>query len=93
MLSFIIWLVLGFVAGWIAKMVMPGPDGGGTIMTIILGMIGAVVGGFVANLLGFPMAHSTDNLGASLPSFLFSIIGAVVVLGIYRLATGRALTA
>jgi uncharacterized membrane protein YeaQ/YmgE (transglycosylase-associated protein family) len=93
MLSFIIWLVLGFLAGWIAKMVMPGPDGGGTIMTIILGMIGAIVGGVVANLLGYPMAHSTANLGASLPSFLFSIIGAVVVLGIYRLATGRALTA
>jgi uncharacterized membrane protein YeaQ/YmgE (transglycosylase-associated protein family) len=93
MLSFIIWLILGFLAGWIAKMLMPGPDGGGTIMTIILGMVGAIVGGFVANLFGYPMAHSTSNLGASVPSFIFSIIGAIVILGIYRLATGRRVTA
>ena len=93
MISFIIWLVLGFLAGYLAKVIMPGPDGGGTIMTIILGMIGAIVGGFVANLLGFPMAHSTDNLGASMPSFLFSIIGAIVVLAVYRMAVGRTLTA
>jgi uncharacterized membrane protein YeaQ/YmgE (transglycosylase-associated protein family) len=93
MISFIIWLLLGFLAGYLAKVIMPGPDGGGTILTIILGMIGAIVGGVVANFLGFPMANSTANLSASLPSFLFSIIGAIVVLGIYRMATGRAMTA
>ncbi len=93
MISLIIWLILGFVAGYLAKLIMPGPDGGGTIMTIILGIVGAIVGGFVGNLLGFPMASSMDNLGRSLPSFIFSVIGAVIVLAIYRLATGRSIRA
>jgi uncharacterized membrane protein YeaQ/YmgE (transglycosylase-associated protein family) len=93
MISLIIWLILGFVAGYLAKLIMPGPDGGGTILTIILGIVGAIVGGFIGNLLGFPMANSVDNLGRSLPSFIFSVIGAVVVLAIYRLATGRSVRA
>lgn len=93
MISLIIWLILGFVAGYLAKLIMPGPDGGGVILTIILGIVGAVVGGFVGSLLGFPMANSFDNLSASLGSFVFSVIGAIVVLAIYRLATGRSLSA
>lgn len=71
---------------------MPGPDGGGFILTTILGIIGAVVGGFVGNaLFGVPLANDTSNLGNSLVSFVFSVIGAIVVLAIYRLATGRSL--
>ncbi len=92
MISLIIWLILGFLAGYLAKLIMPGPDGGGTIMTIILGIVGAVVGGFVASLLGYPMASSFDNIGSTIPSFIFSVIGAIVVLAIYRLATGRSVT-
>ena len=92
MISLIIWLILGFLAGYLAKLIMPGPDGGGVIMTIILGIVGAVVGGFVGSLLGFEMVTSFDNIGNSIPSFLFSIIGAIVVLAIYRLATGRSVT-
>lgn len=93
MISIIIWLILGFLAGYLAKLIMPGPDGGGTILTIILGIVGAIVGGFVAKLLGFPLADSVSNLSNSLVSFVFSIIGAIVVLAIYRLATGRSLRA
>ena len=89
MISIIIWLILGFVAGYLAKLIMPGPDGGGVIVTIILGIVGAFVGGFIGHLLGFEMASSMDNLSRSIPSFIFSVIGAVVVLAIYRLATGR----
>ena len=50
MVSLIIWLILGFLAGFIAKMILPGADGGGVIMTTFLGIIGAVVGGFYRNI-------------------------------------------
>jgi uncharacterized membrane protein YeaQ/YmgE (transglycosylase-associated protein family) len=89
MISLIIWIILGFLAGFLAKAIMPGPDGGGFILTTILGIVGAIVGGFVGHLLGFPMANDTSNLGNSLVGFIFSVIGAIVVLAIYRLITGR----
>lgn len=92
MISLLIWLVLGFLAGYIAKLIMPGADGGGVILTTILGIVGAVVGGFMGKyFFGYPMISSFDNIGGSLPSFVSSIIGAIVVLAIYRLATGRSL--
>jgi uncharacterized membrane protein YeaQ/YmgE (transglycosylase-associated protein family) len=92
MISLIIWIVLGFLAGYLAKLIMPGPDGGGFILTTILGIVGAVVGGFVGTFVGYPMVSSFDNIGNSIPSFIFSIIGAIIVLVIYRLATGRTLS-
>lgn len=92
MISLIIWLILGFLAGYLAKLIMPGPDGGGVILTTILGIVGAMVGGFIGTLIGYPMISSFDNIGSSLPSFIFSVIGAIVVLAIYRLATGRNVT-
>ncbi len=91
MISLIIWIVLGFLAGYLAKLIMPGPDGGGFILTTILGIVGAVVGGFVGTFVGYPMVSSFDNIGNSIPSFIFSIIGAIIVLAVYRLATGRSL--
>ncbi len=91
MISLIIWIVLGFLAGYLAKAIMPGADGGGFILTTILGIVGAVVGGFIGSLVGYPMVSSFDNIGGSIPSFIFSIIGAIVVLAIYRLATGRSI--
>jgi len=93
MISLLIWLVLGFLAGYLAKLIMPGPDGGGVILTIILGIVGAVVGGVIGTFLGYPMASSFDNIGGSIPSFIFSVIGAIVVLAVYRLATGRSVRA
>lgn len=92
MISLIIWIILGFLAGYIAKAVMPGPDGGGFILTTILGIVGAIVGGYVGSLFGSPMASSFNDIGNSLVSFIFSIIGAIVVLAIYRLVTGRSIT-
>jgi uncharacterized membrane protein YeaQ/YmgE (transglycosylase-associated protein family) len=89
MISLIIWIILGFLAGYLAKAIMPGPDGGGFILTTILGIVGAVVGGFIGSLLGFPMASDTSNLSNSLVGFIFAIIGAIAVLAIYRLITGR----
>ena len=90
MISLIIWIILGFLAGFVAKAIMPGPDGGGFILTTILGIVGAVVGGYIGGLLfNAPMISSFDNIGGSLLSFVFSVIGAIVVLAIYRLITGR----
>ena len=92
MISLLIWLILGFLAGYLAKLVLPGPDGGGIILTTILGILGAMVGGFMGKyFLGYPMISSFNNIGNSLPSFFSSIIGAIVVLIIFRLATGRGL--
>lgn len=92
MISILIWIILGFLAGFLAKAIMPGSDGGGFILTTILGIVGAVVGGYIGTMLGYGMVSSFDNIGNSLPSFIFSVIGAIVVLAIYRLAVGRRLT-
>jgi uncharacterized membrane protein YeaQ/YmgE (transglycosylase-associated protein family) len=92
MVSLLIWLILGFLAGYAAKLILPGPDGGGIILTTILGILGAVVGGFMGRyFFGYPMISSFDNIGNNIPSFISSIIGAIAVLLIYRLATGRRL--
>lgn len=89
MISLLIWLILGFFAGLIAKWIMPGADGGGIILTTILGIVGAVVGGFIGSLFGFGMVSSFDNIGGSLGSFIFAILGAIVVLAVYRMIVGR----
>lgn len=94
MISLLIWLVLGFLAGYIAKMIMPGADGGGLILTTILGIVGAMVGGFIGSvLIGYPMISSFNNIGSSIPSFISSIIGAIVVLVVFRMASGRGVRA
>ena len=91
MISILIWLLLGFLAGYVAKLIMPGPDGGGLILTTILGIVGAVVGGFIGTFFGYARVSNFDNIGGSLPSFVFSVIGAIVILAIFRLASGRRL--
>lgn len=89
-INLIIWLVIGFVAGYLAKLIMPGPDGGGVILTTILGIVGAMVGGFLGKLL---LGSDTNaNESFSLMSFIMAVVGAIVVLAIYRLATGRSVT-
>jgi uncharacterized membrane protein YeaQ/YmgE (transglycosylase-associated protein family) len=93
MVSLLIWLLLGFLAGYLAKFILPGRDGGGVVMTTILGILGAVVGGFMGRyFFGYPMISSFDNIGNNIPSFVSSIIGAIVVLAIFRLARGRGLS-
>jgi uncharacterized membrane protein YeaQ/YmgE (transglycosylase-associated protein family) len=78
------WIVLGLIAGAIAKAIMPGKDPGGIIITMLLGIVGAVIGGFVGRAI-----FGTD-LGTffDLSTWLLAILGALIVLGIYRLVTG-----
>ena len=78
-MSWIVWIVLGLVAGIIAKLLMPGRDPGGFIITIILGIVGAVVGGFISTRLGFG-----DVTGFNLPSIVIAVLGSLVLLFIYR---------
>lgn len=78
-MSWIIWIVLGLVAGIIAKLLMPGKDPGGFIITIILGIVGALIGGFISTRLGFG-----DVTGFNLPSIIIAVLGSLVLLLIYR---------
>jgi uncharacterized membrane protein YeaQ/YmgE (transglycosylase-associated protein family) len=78
--------VVGLIAGILAKWVMPGPDPGGIIVTILIGIVGAFIGGWVLNLLGF--SGSGGNF--SLESVLTATLGAILLLAIYRLLTRRA---
>jgi uncharacterized membrane protein YeaQ/YmgE (transglycosylase-associated protein family) len=73
------WIVFGLLAGIIAKFLMPGPDGGGIIITIILGIVGAVVGGFIGSALGLG-----DVTGFNIRSFIIAVGGAILVLLLYR---------
>jgi uncharacterized membrane protein YeaQ/YmgE (transglycosylase-associated protein family) len=74
------WIVFGLIAGAVAKFLMPGDDPGGIIVTILLGIVGAVLGGFIASYLGFGGASAFD-----LRSFLVAIGGAILLLLGYRM--------
>ena len=75
------WIIIGLIAGAIAKAIMPGRDPGGCLMTILLGIGGAVLAGFLGQQLGW----YRQGEGAG---FLAAIVGAVLILAIYRLVAG-----
>jgi uncharacterized membrane protein YeaQ/YmgE (transglycosylase-associated protein family) len=74
------WVVFGLIAGAIAKFIMPGKDGGNLVITILLGVVGAIVGGYVGTLLGFG-----DLSGFDVRSMLLAVGGALLVLIAYRM--------
>ena len=76
------WIIFGVIVGAIAKLLMPGRDPGGFIVTMLLGVAGALVGGFLGRALGW--YGPNDSAG-----FVMSLLGAVVLLFIYRMATRR----
>jgi uncharacterized membrane protein YeaQ/YmgE (transglycosylase-associated protein family) len=84
-MGIIAWIILGLVVGAIAKAIMPGRDGGGFILTILLGVIGAFVGGFI----GKYAFHTSLGGFFDLRTWLLAILGSVVVLGIFHLARPR----
>ncbi|HWA48473.1 MAG TPA: GlsB/YeaQ/YmgE family stress response membrane protein [Dongiaceae bacterium] len=73
------WILFGLLAGIVAKFIMPGRDPGGFIVTILLGVVGAFVGGFIAAQFGFG-----DVMMFDLRSFIIAVAGAILVLVIYR---------
>jgi uncharacterized membrane protein YeaQ/YmgE (transglycosylase-associated protein family) len=76
------WILFGLIAGVIAKLVMPGRDPGGFIVTILLGIAGAFLGGFIGRAMGFYGEGEAAGM-------LMSILGAIILLVIYRMAVGR----
>ncbi|SQI41387.1 Transglycosylase associated protein [Leminorella richardii] len=82
-MGIISWVVLGLIVGILAKWIMPGKDGGGFIMTTILGVIGALVGGFISSRLGMGTVD-----GFNIGSLAIAILGALLVLFIYRKIKG-----
>lgn len=83
-MGIISWIVLGLLAGAIAKFLMPGKDPGGCIVTILLGIVGASVGGWVGTQLGWGTVNGFDMRGLGL-----AILGSLILLFIYRLVAGK----
>ena len=82
-MGIIAWIILGAIAGWITNMIMGG--GEGVILTILLGIVGAVVGGWlVGTVLGI-----ADVTGLNINSIIVAVVGAIVVVAIYRAVEGR----
>ena len=79
------WILFGLVVGAIAKLLMPGRDPGGIIVTILLGIAGAVLGGWLGRVLG--LYGPEDAAG-----FFMALLGSVVLLGLYRMFAGRTRT-
>jgi uncharacterized membrane protein YeaQ/YmgE (transglycosylase-associated protein family) len=75
------WIVFGLIVGAIAKLLMPGRDPGGIIVTMVLGIVGALLGGFIGRALGM---YSADEPAG----FIMALVGAVLVLFIYRISIG-----
>lgn len=84
-MSILGWIVFGFIVGVVAKLLMPGRDPGGFIVTVAIGVVGALLGGFLGRLLG--IYREGDPVG-----FVMAVIGSIVLLWIYRRTAGAATT-
>lgn len=82
-MDILVWIAFGLVVGVVAKFIMPGRDPGGIVLTILLGIVGAMLGGWLGRTLGL---YQTGEAAG----FIMAVVGAVVVLALYRLfASGR----
>ena len=82
-MGLIAWIVLGAIAGWITNLIMGGKEG--VIATIVLGIVGAVVGGFLAGT----VLKVADVTGINVESIIVAVVGAVIVVAVYRFFIGR----
>lgn len=82
MIAILSWIVFGLVVGIIAKLLMPGSDPGGFIVTVLLGVAGALVGGLLGRAFGFYGPNQTAG-------YIMSILGAIILLALYRAVARR----
>lgn len=85
-MGIIAFIVLGLIAGWIAKALMPGDDPGGLLITMVIGVVGAILGGFLAGVI-FETKPLDEFFDIS--TWITAIVGAMILLFIYRMATGN----
>ena len=82
MFSILGWIIFGLIVGALAKLVMPGRDPGGIIVTIVLGIVGALLGGWLGRAMGWYGPNEAAG-------FVMALIGALILLGLYRLLVAR----
>ncbi|HEY5864102.1 MAG TPA: GlsB/YeaQ/YmgE family stress response membrane protein [Candidatus Tectomicrobia bacterium] len=82
MFSLLGWIIFGLIVGALAKLVMPGRDPGGIIVTIVLGIVGALLGGWLGRAMGWYGPNEAAG-------FVMALIGALLLLGLYRLLVAR----
>jgi len=83
-MGIITWIVLGLIVGALAKFLMPGKDPGGFIVTTIIGIVGAILGGFISTKLGFGTVT-----GFNIDSIAIAVGGAIILLILYRVVRGK----
>jgi uncharacterized membrane protein YeaQ/YmgE (transglycosylase-associated protein family) len=84
-MNILAWIIVGLIGGAIAKLLMPGNDPGGIIITILLGIVGAIVGGFITVALGIGNGVDDFDLG----TILLSVVGSMLLFFAYRLIAGQ----
>ena len=82
MFSILGWIIFGLIVGALAKLVMPGRDPGGIVVTIVLGIVGALLGGWLGRAIGWYGPNEAAG-------FMMALIGALILLGLYRLLVAR----
>ncbi|AUX43298.1 hypothetical protein SOCE26_047420 [Sorangium cellulosum] len=82
-MSVLLWILFGLIVGVIAKLLTPGRDPGGFVVTTLLGVAGALLGGFIGRALGLYPSYQSSG------GFFMSILGAVVLLALYSATLGR----
>lgn len=83
-MGIILWIIFGALVGWIASLIMRTDEQQGAVANIIIGIVGAFIGGFISRLVGGPAVG-----GFNLTSILVAVLGAVVLIGLIRMVTGR----
>lgn len=83
-MGIITWIVLGLIVGALAKFLMPGKDPGGFIVTTIIGIVGAILGGFISTRLGLGSVT-----GFNISSIAIAVGGAIILLILYRIVRGK----
>ena len=81
-MSVLMWIVFGLIVGIVAKLLMPGRDPRGFIFTVVLGIVGALIGGFLGRIMG--LYGEGDSAG-----FVMAVVGAMVLLAVFRFIGGR----
>lgn len=89
LVNIIAWIVLGAIAGWIAGMLVRGDERWGVIGHIVLGIVGAFVGGFLADALGFGKGAAGGGDVVNIYSIIVAVIGAVIVVVLFNMLTRR----